>query len=159
MQSPENILAGLWQQLIFGRPILPGSPAHMLYQKHLERRTRPSVDEMHAILSSAVADFSKVYLVIDALDEYPETKRHMLLKHLAALKPNINLLFTSRPHITPEMFFPNTPALEVRATEEDIRRYLDAQIQNSFRLSKHVQSRPELRQEIENKIIGNVDGM
>ncbi|KAJ7278295.1 ankyrin repeat domain-containing protein [Mycena rebaudengoi] len=127
MQSPENILAGLWQQLIFAKPILP--------------------------------NYSKVYIVIDALDEYPETKRHALLKHLAALKPNINLLFTSRPHITPEIFFPNTPALEIRATEEDIHRYLDAHIQNSFRLSKHIQSRPELHQEIENQIIGNVDGM
>jgi hypothetical protein len=57
------------------------------------------------------------------------------------------------------MFFPNTPALEIWATEEDIRRYLDAQIQNSFRLSKHVQSHPELHQEIENQIISNVDGM
>ncbi|KAJ7266802.1 hypothetical protein C8J57DRAFT_1718035 [Mycena rebaudengoi] len=159
MQSPENILAGLWRQLIFAKPIMPGSPAHSLHHKHLEKQTRPSADEMQGILSSAVAEYSKVYIVIDALDEYPETKRHMLVKHLAALKPNINLLFTSRPHITPEMFFPNTPALEIRATEEDIRRYLDAQIRNSFRLSKHVQSRPELHQEIENKIIGNVDGM
>ncbi|KAJ7266772.1 ankyrin repeat domain-containing protein [Mycena rebaudengoi] len=159
MQSPENILAGLWQQLIFGKPILQGSPAYMLYHKHLEKRTRPSVDEMHAILSSVVADYSKVYIVIDALDEYPETKCHALLKHLAALRPNIRLLCTSRPHITPEMFFPNTPALEIRATEEDIRRYLDTQIQRSFRLSKHVQSRPELHEEIENQIIGNVDGM
>ncbi|KAJ7266730.1 ankyrin repeat domain-containing protein [Mycena rebaudengoi] len=159
MQSPENILAGLWRQLIFAKPILPGSPAHSLYHKHLEKQTRPSADEMHMILSSAVADYSKVYIVINALNEYPEIKRHVWLKHLAGLKPNINLLFTSRPHITPEMFFPNTPALEIRATEEDICRYLDAQIQNSFRLSKHVQSHPELHQEIENQIISNVDGM
>ncbi|KAJ7278138.1 hypothetical protein C8J57DRAFT_1060053, partial [Mycena rebaudengoi] len=138
MQSPENVLAGLWRQLIFGKPILSGSPAHTLYHKHHEKGTRPSVEEMHALLSSEVAGYSKVYFVIDALDEYPETKRHVLLKHLAALKPNINLLFTSRPHITPEMFFPSTPALEIRATEEDIHRYLDAQIQNSFQLSKHV---------------------
>ncbi|KAJ7278147.1 ankyrin repeat domain-containing protein [Mycena rebaudengoi] len=144
MQSPENILAGLWQA--------SGSSSYLEGPFSL-------VEEMYAILSSTVADYSKVYFVIDALDEYPETKRHVLLKHLAALRPNINLLFTSRPHITPEMFFPNTPALEIRATEEDIRRYLDAQIQNSFRLSKHVQSRPELHHEIENQIISNVDGM
>ncbi|KAJ7278261.1 ankyrin repeat-containing domain protein [Mycena rebaudengoi] len=149
MQSPENILAGLWWQLILQSP----------FSRHLEKQTRPSINEMHAILSSVVTDYFKVYIVIDALDEYPETKHHVLLKHLAALKPNINLLFTSRPHITPEIFFPNTPALEIRATEEDIRRYLDAQIQNSFRLSKHVQSHPELYQEIDNQIIGNVDGM
>ncbi|KAJ7266808.1 ankyrin repeat domain-containing protein [Mycena rebaudengoi] len=159
LQSPENILAGLWRQLIFGRPILSGSPAHTLYHKHHEKGTRPSVDEMHTLLSSEVAGYSKVYFVIDALDEYPEHQRHILLKHLAELMPKVNLLLTSRPHITPEMFFPNTSALKIRATEEDICRYLDAQIQNSFRLSKYVQSRPELRQEIENKIIGNVDGM
>ncbi|KAJ7278175.1 ankyrin repeat-containing domain protein [Mycena rebaudengoi] len=159
MQSPENILAGLWRQIMFAKPILLGSPAHSLYQKHHETGTQPSVDEMHALLSSAVEDYSKVYIVIDALDEYPETKHHALLKHLAALRPNINLLFTSWPHIPPKMFFPNTPSLEIRATEEDIHRYLDAQIQNSFQLSKHVLSRPELHQEIENQIIGNVDGM
>jgi hypothetical protein len=39
MQSPENILAGLWRQLIFAKPILPGSPAHSLYHKHLEKQT------------------------------------------------------------------------------------------------------------------------
>ncbi|KAJ7266837.1 ankyrin repeat-containing domain protein [Mycena rebaudengoi] len=159
MQTPKNILAGLWRQLIFGKPILPGSLAHGLHHKHDEKGTRPSVDEMHALLSSAVTDYSKVYIVIDALDEYPEMQRHILLKHLAALRPEVNLLLTSRPHITPNIFFPNSPALEIRATEEDIRRYLDAQIENSFRLSKHVQSRPELRQEIENQIISNVDGM
>jgi hypothetical protein len=114
---------------------------------------------MHTLLSSTVADYSKVYIVIDALDEYLETRRHKLLKYLAALGSNINLLLTSRPHITPEMFFLSTPTLEIRATEEDIRQYLESQIQHSFRLSKHVQTRPELRQEIETQIISNVDGM
>ncbi|KAJ7250216.1 hypothetical protein C8J57DRAFT_1667758 [Mycena rebaudengoi] len=159
LQSPENILAVLWRQLIFGRPILSGSSVYTLYHKHHEKGTRPSVKEMQVMLSFEVTGHSKVYFVIDALDEYPELQCHILLKHLAALTPKVNLLFTSRPHITPEMFFPNTPALEIRATEEDIRRYLDAQIQNSFRLSKHVQSCPELHQETENKIIGNFDGM
>jgi hypothetical protein len=44
MQSPANILAGLWRQLIFGKPILPGSPAHKLYHKHHEKGRRPSVN-------------------------------------------------------------------------------------------------------------------
>jgi hypothetical protein len=114
---------------------------------------------MHDLLSSEVASYSKVYFVIDALDEYPETKHHMLLKHLAALRPKVNLLLTARPHITPDTVFPNSPALEIRATEEDIRQYLDAQITNSVRLSRHVRSCPELHQEIKTGIISNVDGM
>ncbi|KAJ7284126.1 vegetative incompatibility protein HET-E-1, partial [Mycena rebaudengoi] len=49
--------------------------------------------------------------------------------------------------------------LEIRATEDDIRQYVDGHIQMSPRLSRHIQSRPELRQEIETKILSNVEGM
>jgi hypothetical protein len=114
---------------------------------------------MQVVLGDAVAEYSKVYIVIDALDEYPEAERHLLLQILAEFGPKLNVLLTSRPHITPDTFFPNTPVLEIRATEKDIRRYVDAQIVNSFRLSAHVKSRPELRQQIESKIVDNVDGM
>ncbi|KAJ7249840.1 ankyrin repeat-containing domain protein [Mycena rebaudengoi] len=160
IQSPENILAGLWRQLIFGKPLPAGSPAHGLYARHYEKRTRPSLEEMHTVLHSVVMmEYSKVYLIIDALDEYPERRRHKLLKYLAEFRPELNLLLTSRPHVEPETFFPNTPSLEIRATEEDIRHYAEGQIQDSPRLSKHVQLHPELREEIETKIISNVDGM
>ncbi|KAJ7210937.1 ankyrin repeat domain-containing protein [Mycena rebaudengoi] len=156
IQSPENILAGLWRQLIFGKPLPSGSTAHRLYTRHYEKC---SLEEMHTVLHSLVVEYSKVYFIIDALDEYPELWRHTLLKYLAGLQPKLNLLLTSRPHVEPETFFPNTPSLEIRATEEDICHYVEAQIQDSHRLSKYVQSHPELRQEIETKIISKVDGM
>jgi hypothetical protein len=108
---------------------------------------------------STVTEFSKVFIVVDALDEYPEAQRHILLAALAAMGDSVSLMFTSRPNITPESFFPNASVLEIRAKEEDIRRYVAAQIQNSFRLSKHVKARLELREEIEVKIAENADGM
>jgi hypothetical protein len=158
-QSCENILASLWRQLIFRKPLHSGSPAHTLYDMHYEKRTSPTLEEMHTLLRSAVAEYSKVYFIIDALDEYPEIQRYSLLKRLTTFGAEVNLLLTSRPHIKPDIFFPNTPSLEVQAAEEDICRYVDAQIQNSPRLSNHVQSCPELHQEIETKIISHMDGM
>ncbi|KAJ7238153.1 hypothetical protein C8J57DRAFT_1566206 [Mycena rebaudengoi] len=158
-QSPANILAGLWKQIIFQKPISADSPVQKLYLKHQEQSTRPSADEVYSVLCSAVEECPKAYIVIDALDEYLEQQQHILLKYLAALRPNINLMLTSRPHIAPDTFFPSLQALEIRATEADVRRYIIEQIQASTRLSKHVQSRPELHQEIETKIMGNVDGM
>ncbi|KAJ7273817.1 ankyrin repeat-containing domain protein [Mycena rebaudengoi] len=146
-------------QLIFRKPLHSGSLAHTLYDMHYEKRTSPTLEEMHTLLRSAVAEYSKVYFIIDALDEYPEIQRHSLLKHLTTFGAEVNLLLTSRPHIKPDIFFPNTPSLEVQAAEEDIRRYIDAQIQNSPRLSNHVQSCPELHQEIETKIISRMDGI
>ncbi|KAJ7291398.1 ankyrin repeat-containing domain protein [Mycena rebaudengoi] len=156
VQSPSNILAGLWWQLVSERPI--SASVQKLYQKHQMQRTRPSLDEVRDIVRSAVEEWSRVFIVVDALDEYPEDHRRILLDTLAAIGV-VSLLLTSRPNIAPESFFPTAPVLEILAREDDIRRYIDAYIQTSARLSKHVQARPELRAEIELKIISNVDGM
>ncbi|KAJ7806521.1 hypothetical protein B0H14DRAFT_1566647 [Mycena olivaceomarginata] len=63
------------------------------------------------------------------------------------------------PHITPPSSFPNLHSLEIRASENDVRSYVDAQIQMSTDLSKHVQRRPDLREEIHSHISCVIDGM
>ncbi|KAJ7270980.1 ankyrin repeat-containing domain protein [Mycena rebaudengoi] len=156
-QSPSNILAGLWWQLASERLISP--LVQQLYQKHQNRRTRPSLDEVRKIFHSIVAEYSRVFVVVDALDEYPEAHRHILLDALAVMGGSVSLMLTSRPNIAPEAFFPTALVLEISAKDEDIRCYVKAQIQNSFRLSKHVRVRPELHKEIETKIAKNADGM
>jgi len=128
-----------------------------LYERHRERDTKPSLDEFRDILNSAVTAYSRVYFIIDALDECPEENRNVLLKYLATIGPTVNLMFTSRPHIALDPFVPQV--LEIRATEEDIRRYIDSRIINSPRLSKHVQKCAELRKEIQSTLLSNVDGM
>jgi hypothetical protein len=47
-------------------------------------------------------------LIVDALDEYPEAPQLKLLEYLsmAMAVPTVNLMFTSRPHITLDPFFP-----------------------------------------------------
>ncbi|KAJ7271021.1 ankyrin repeat-containing domain protein [Mycena rebaudengoi] len=157
LQSPSNVLAGLWWQLVLDRPI--SASVQKLYQKLQKQRTRPSLDEVCDIFRAAVLEYSKVFIVIDALDEYSESRRPILLDTLAAIGGRVSLMFTSRPHIAPESFFPTAQVLEIRAKEEDIRCYVEAQIRNSSRLSKHVKVRPELRGEIESKILSNVEGM
>ncbi|KAJ7270946.1 ankyrin repeat-containing domain protein [Mycena rebaudengoi] len=156
-QSPSNILAGLWWQLVAERFISP--LAQQLYQKHQSRHTRPSLDEVREIFCSTVTGFSKVFVVVDALDEYPEAHRHILLDTLAAIGGSVSLMLTSRPNISPHSFFPTVPVVEVRAQDDDIHHYVKAQIQSSFRLSKYVRARPELHEEIETKIVESADGM
>ncbi|KAJ7136784.1 ankyrin repeat-containing domain protein [Mycena epipterygia] len=155
-QTPTNILASIWKQLVVGNPLPPS--VHELYEHHRERDTRPSSDEVFKILRSAVAEHSKIFFVVDALDEYPEDQRNILLKYIAILDPTVNLIITSRPHVTLDCF-PNAQIIEIRATEDDIRQYVNMQILQSTRLSKHVEVRPELREEIQSNIISNVDGM
>jgi hypothetical protein len=157
IQTVSNVLGGLWKQLVLGKPVPIGVSA--LYDYHTERQTRPHLDEFRKALTSATAEYPKVYLVIDALDEYPEDRRHLLLQFLSTLGSQVNMMITSRPHINLGSIFPNLQILDIQATEEDICEYLAGQFRASFRLSKHIQARPELHDEIQSKIISNSQGM
>jgi hypothetical protein len=158
-QTLANLLAGLWKQLVVGKPMPPA--VHELYNAHHERSTRPLLDEVLKILRSAIAEYSKVYLIVDALDEYPEAARLELLEHLSAIMtvPTVNLMLTSRPHITLDPFFVDRHTMDIKATENNIRQYIDIHIRKSGRLFKHVRMRPELSEEIKSTILSNVDGM
>ncbi|KAJ7138137.1 ankyrin repeat-containing domain protein [Mycena epipterygia] len=157
-QTPSKFLAGLWRQLVFRKPM----PLEVckLYEKHREPQTRPSLEIFHQTLCSIIAEYSKVYIVVDALDEYPGERRNILLDKLSKLGPTVNLMLTSRPHISVTDAFQSRPwILWVRAATEDIQRYVDEEIARSSRLSKHIRSRPDLRKEIETLIVDRSDGM
>ncbi|KAJ7487066.1 ankyrin repeat domain-containing protein [Mycena latifolia] len=156
-QTIPNLLGALATQLMLGKHIPPA--VHSVYEHHIARRTRPNLDEFRRVLDSVISLYPKVYFVIDALDEYPESYRHLFLSYLGALIPQVNIMMTSRPHINLDSQFPTLKTIEVYATGDDIHRYLDTQIQNSARLSKHVHTRPELKDEIQSKIGESSQGM
>ncbi|KAJ7642448.1 hypothetical protein DFH06DRAFT_999809, partial [Mycena polygramma] len=157
IQTPSNVLAALWRQLTVGKPLT--DVVRQLYAKHRERRTRPTLEDIFFVLYLTLSELSSAFIIIDALDEYPETQRDILLHHLSPLPSSVNLLVTSRPHINIKHIIADAQIMEVRATEDDIRRYVDAQIINSTRLCSHIRSYPELREEIETNIVQRSDGM
>ncbi|KAJ7302178.1 hypothetical protein DFH08DRAFT_669087, partial [Mycena albidolilacea] len=157
-QTTSKLLAGLWRQLVLGRDI--SSTAENLYKQHQEKGTAPSLEEVVHILSSSIKEFSKVFIIVDAMDEYPEFQREILLQQLAAMGNNVNLMITSRPHVSPESSsFPDLETLDIQAAPEDIQAYINAQIKLSPRLSKHIQKEPVLREEILTKISDTANGM
>ncbi|KAF7364782.1 ANK-REP-REGION domain-containing protein [Mycena venus] len=172
IQTPSNLLAGLWRQLVFEKPISTDSVVQNLYKRHSEKGTRPTLAEIHEVLFLAVAQWSKAYIVVDALDEYPEDDRMVLLEQLTTLGSTVNLMVTSRPHIREyhEYIFANINIrqnlktdiriqIEIRASDEDIRKYVNQRIQAHYRLRLHVQTSPDLREYIITKILKAVDGM
>ncbi|KAJ7444764.1 hypothetical protein B0H11DRAFT_1619499, partial [Mycena galericulata] len=160
-QTPSRLLAGLWRQLVLDKDI--GSIAEDLYKQHQEKGTAPSLEETVNVLHSSLKEFSKVFIIIDAIDEYPGDERSILLKHLAeqmSLSLNVNLMVTSRPHVPAGPPLPNVETLEISAMPEDIQKFVNAQIDSSSRLSKHVQRQSKLRENIHSKISSkSVDGM
>ncbi|KAF8160374.1 ankyrin repeat-containing domain protein [Mycena galopus ATCC 62051] len=142
-QTPANLLAGLWRQLVFGKDV--GALAKKLYQQHREKQTSPSTSEAFRMLCQAITQFSKVYIVIDGMDEYPEDQQNILQKYLSQMTPRVNLMVTSRFNIAADLDSPNCDVLDIRAKVP--------------RLRKLVQNAANLTDEIQSKIAETVDGM
>jgi hypothetical protein len=100
----SNLLAAVWRQLIKGKPIVSTSAVLRFHRAYLENGSKPEVAEIHQVLREAVAQWSRIYIVVDALDEVREHDRLLLFDHLTKLRSStkldlsVSLMVTSRPH-------------------------------------------------------------
>ena len=158
-QKPADLLASLLGQLVQGQPSVSSS-VKSLQERYRAKRTRPSFDEISQVLQSAIASYSRTFIIIDALDECAASDggRGEFLSEIFKLqaKTGANLFATSRfiPDITEE--FKGSPSLEIRANGEDVRRYLDGHMSH---LRPFVSRKPDLQEEIKDEIVHAVDGM
>jgi Cdc6-like AAA superfamily ATPase len=158
-QKPEDLLVSLLKQLVQEQPSVPFS-MKSLYERHKIKRTRPSFDEISQVLQSIMAGYSRTFIIIDALDECQVSnggRRKFLLEivNLQA-KTRAGLFVTSRfiPDVMEE--FKGSLSLEIRAHDEDVRRYLDGHMSH---LRSFVLRSPGLQEEIKSEIVKAVDGM
>jgi hypothetical protein len=158
-QSIHGLLSALLKQLVQSR-IDIAAPVTHLYDHHSKHKSRPSLDEIFAALSTICSNHASVYFVVDALDECSDqdSTRSRLVEKLRDLqtKTNVRLLFTSRflPEITEK--FQSDTILEIRASEEDVKRFVAGQIP---RLPKCIRRDDELTLTVQSKIVKAVDGM
>ncbi|KAJ7803578.1 hypothetical protein B0H14DRAFT_2613193 [Mycena olivaceomarginata] len=156
--SLTNLLAAIWHQLSYDRPL--SSNVIDLYKKHHVRHTRPTCDVISTLLRSTISEFSGVFIIVDGLDEYPEDDRETLVQSIWELGSAVRLMVTSRPHININHLISNIEIVDVRAAEDDIRKYVEGRISKSSRFRKHGDSKlPMMRQLIEERIVKRSDGM
>jgi hypothetical protein len=156
-QKADDLLASLLKQLSQGQSSLPDS-VRALYDRHEKKRMRPLFDEISRALQSVAAMYLRVFIVVDALDECQVGCRSRFLSEIFNLqvKCGANIFATSRfiPEIT-EKFNGSTP-MEIRANDEDIRKYLEGHMSQ---LPSFVSRNVDLQEEIVTKIVQAVDGM
>jgi hypothetical protein len=132
-QKINDLLASLLKQLAETQLSLP-STVKELYNRHKTKRTRPSFDEISKSLQAITALYSRVFIIVDALDECQVSNscRQRFLLEMFNLQANhgVNLYATSRfiPEITTK--FQANISLEIRASKEDIGRYLEAHMRH-----------------------------
>jgi NACHT domain len=158
-QKPVDLLASLLKQLVQEQPSMPES-LKSLYECHKNNRTRPSFDEVSKVLRSVVADYSRAFIIVDALDEcqISDGGRRKLLSEIFNIQAKTGANFFATSRFIPEIIkdFKGSVSLEIRAHDEDVRRYLDGHM--SLLPSFVLRSR-DLQEEIKTEIIKVVDGM
>jgi Cdc6-like AAA superfamily ATPase len=158
-QKVEDLLTSVLKQFVQEQPSIPDS-IKVLYNRHKDKRTRPSFDEISKVLRSVTATYSRAFIIIDALDECQAMDgcRTRLLSEIFRLQAwnGANVFATSR--FIPEILnsFKGSVSLEIRASSEDVRTYLDGRMSQ---LPGFVVRSPELREKIKSEIGKAVDGM
>ncbi|KAK6842242.1 hypothetical protein PG987_003102 [Apiospora arundinis] len=158
-QTLNDLMASLVKQLAHGQSS-PNTIVRTLYDRHKDRKTRPSVAELRDTLHLVAREYSRLFVVVDALDECQTSDgcQSDFISELLGLQTTVeaNVLTTSR--FIPEVAvrFADTVQIEIRASDGDIGRYLDG---NMSHLPRFVIDESGLQTEIKEEIMKSVDGM
>jgi hypothetical protein len=158
-QTPTALLLSVLRQLVQEKPCMTES-VKGLYEWYKTKPSRPSFEEISTALHSVIFTYSKAFIIIDALDEcqVSDGGRRRFLSEIFNLhrKTGANIFVTSRSIPEIEIEFKGYPSLEIYASCEDVRRYLDGHM---LQLPSFILSNLKLQEEIKSAIVKAVDGM
>jgi hypothetical protein len=139
-QTVSGVLSSLLRQIFEARAEVADIVGD-LYERHEQLNRRPTDREVEDTLCASIAKCRGSYIILDALDEYLEDYSQAAIRTLLAvllsLGGNIKLMVTSRNLDGMDRIFEDVRAkhLEIRATVEDLQRYVQDRIvaQYAFR--------------------------
>ena len=115
------------------------------------------------MIQSLSKDCSEVYIIIDALDECIDKNGMMLwnelLDKLEDSVHNIRLLYTSRHMENAEGVLKNSTQIEIRASEADMKAYVQVRLKANHRLLGFFKKDPKLEEDILEVVVSKADGM
>jgi hypothetical protein len=159
-QKAEYFVLNLIKQLAKHQNPLPAI-VEKLYDEHERGNTRPLLKDLSEILASLIKSFSRVFILIDALDEYEDNgSQTKLLDQLFTIqeKTSLNLFATSRPipRITKKFEFMGCLRREISPNPHDIFHFLDSRMSE---LPDFVAGDAALQKEIKISIESSIEGM
>lgn len=156
-QNLTSVTAVLLKQLIQTLNFVPDQIKD-LYESCMRDRSRPKQGDLSKMLRVELRRLGKVFVVVDAVDEYSDSEaaQKLLLDELLSLRGITNLMITSRPVSPFTNAFDDAMHITVTAHNADVRRYLISQMSS---LSRCVRNKPDLQGRIVQTITGAVEGM
>jgi ankyrin repeat domain-containing protein 50 len=129
-QSVPVLIASLLKQMVQDRPTISEN-VKVFYERHRHQNTRPILDDFIEALKVEIGTYSRVFILVDALDECENHEtRANLLRILRSILTSgtVRLLVTSRDLLSIAGEFRATKRLDIIAHNQDIRRYLEGRI-------------------------------
>ncbi|KAJ7591832.1 ankyrin repeat-containing domain protein [Mycena floridula] len=158
-QGATDVIGSVLRQLLINSKEIPGS-LHSIHDCYKAVPPQPrTLHDFTTALEPQIQLYSRVYLVIDALDESSPETRDILIStvHRLAELGRLHVLVTSRQTIGDE--FANDSQIHIWANDGDIRRYITQRIRDGKELQKVVNGDETLQDEIINKVTEKADGM
>ena len=158
-QNIEDLLPNLLKQLTQKQSSIPDC-VQTLYDQYRNQPKRPILDEILSILHSVSILYSRIFIIVDALDECQVTNgcRTRLLSGIFELQARVRANIFSTSRYNPEIVerFKESISLEIRARDEDVQTYLAGHM---TRLRPFVSGNPDLQNKVKATISKAVDGM
>jgi hypothetical protein len=158
-QTLEHLLLSLLKQLAQRQSLMP-DPVKFLYSRHKDKQTRPELSEISRALHAVTNLYSRAFILVDALDECQANNgcRTRFLSEIFDIQAKCSASIFATSRFIPEIIqrFKGSVPLEIRASHEDVQRYLDGHM---LELPEFVRRNPGLQEEIKNEIVKAVDGM
>jgi hypothetical protein len=158
-QTADSLIASLLRQFVQRKnEVSPDILATRV--RHSMKGSHPTYEEWSELLLSEVSRFPKAFIVVDALDECSEDGvRDSFLQGIRHSQPRAHVLITSRliPSFEDELF--NALKIEIRASDADVKEYLENRVRNTFRLVRLLKGDVELQATVVESIVKNAKGM
>lgn len=129
-----------------------------LYDRHCDCKTSPSLDSLAKALDSSIKAYTKVFFIVDALDECDEEIRWGLLDQLRKFE-DVHIMITSRILESIEEELDDFEKMEIKAHKSDIELYVDRQIRKNRNLRRMIQKSPALRDDIKEEVVKTAKNM
>ena len=157
-QTISELVASLLKQLVQDRPTT-SNQIKKIYEDHHEAQIRPKLGDLTKALQSEIGTYSRVFIVVDALDECLDSAREGFITTLQALGRNVKLMITARPLPSIEQQLQGVNRLEIQANIDDVRTYIENRIRCERRLARLLKNDCALQESIILEVVKKASGM
>lgn len=139
-QTIPKVLRSLWKQVARKTGSISANLL-VIWEKYNNQQNNPTPEELVSHLQVELAKFAKVFIVVDALDEYNNNELGLLLQNIKDLSSHAQHFFTSRYPPDDQLDEISTP-FPLSAQNDDLEVY----ISNKMRFGSAISNRLEKQQ-------------